>query len=318
MDEKMQNKRNRGGNYLGTRMRIVFALAISLIVMVILAFYFSTLLKRDVQSGSVLGYTMKSSEMTSRMRINLLKAVELEKSAFMAITDEESKTFADQSLLTADTVERDYRELKDLVDKEKMEEEVKLLKEFGDCWKNFREIDKELLQLSVENTNIKATNLSYTGGAETIGRFERAFAQLTEIRSTAAKEARITKLAYQAVTAALTIYNLQAPHINEALDTKMDEIESVMKANEKRVRNSFNDLSRLVDERGRTFLDAASFAFDEFMKVNSEVVRLSRINSNIKSLQLSLGRKRKVAAQCEETLNSIQDVIRGRTFKATK
>ena len=129
---------------------------------------------------------------------------------------------------------------------------------------------------------------------------------------------RITKLAYQAVTAALMIYNLQAPHINEALDIKMDEIESVMKANEKRVRNSFNDLSRLVDERGRTFLDAASFAFDEFMKVNSEVVRLSRINSNIKSLQLSLGRKRKVAAQCEETLNSIQDVIRGRTFKATK
>ena len=239
MDEKMQNKRNRGGNYLGTRMRIVFALAISLIVMVILAFYFSTLLKRDVQSGSVLGYTMKSSEMTSRMRINLLKAVELEKSAFMAITDEESKTFADQSLLTADTVERDYRDLKDLVDKEKMEEEVKLLKEFGDCWKNFREIDKELLQLSVENTNIKATNLSYTGGAETIGRFERAFAQLTEIRSTAAKEARITKLAYQAVTAALTIYNLQAPHINEALDTKMDEIESVMKANEKRGENFF-------------------------------------------------------------------------------
>ena len=84
------------------------------------------------------------------------------------------------------------------------------------------------------------------------------------------------------------------------------------------VRTSFNDLSRLVDERGRTFLDAASFAFEEFMKVNSEVVRLSRINSNIKSLELSLGRKRKVAAQCEETLNSIQDVIRDRTFKATK
>lgn len=261
---------------------------------------------------------MKSGEMTSRMRINLLKAVELEKSAFMAITDEESKAFADQSLMTADTVERDYQELKGLIDKEGMGEEVTLLKEFGDCWKNFREIDRELLQLSVENTNIKAANLSYTGGAETIGRFERAFAHLTEIRSSAAKEARITRLAYQAVTAALTIYNRQTPHINEAQDTKMDEIESVMRANEKRVRSSFNDLSRLVDKRGRTFLDAASLAFEEFMKVNSEVVRLSRINSNIKSLQLSLGRKRKVAAQCEEILNSMQDIIRGRTFKATK
>ena len=318
MDEKTEEDMNTKGRRSGMKIRIALALAVSLILLVLLALYFSKLLERDVQSGSVLGYTMKSGEMTSRMRINLLKAVELEKSAFMAITDEESKTFADQSLMTADTVERDYQELKGLIDKEGMGEEVKLLREFGDCWKNFREIDRELLQLSVENTNIKAANLSYTGGAETIGRFERAFAQLTEIRSSAAKEARITKLAYRAVTAALTIYNLQAPHINEAQDTKMDEIESVMKANEKRVRSSFNDLSHLVDERGRTFLDAASLAFEEFMKVNSEVVRLSRINSNIKSLQLSLGRKRKVAAQCEETLNSIQDIIRDRTFKATK
>jgi hypothetical protein len=318
MDEKMQKDRNRGGKRSGMRIRIALALVVSLILLVLLAWFFSKLQGRDVQSGSVLGYTMKSGEITSRMRINLLKAVELEKSAFMAITDEESKTFADQSLMTADIVERDYQELKGFIDKEGRGDDLKLLKEFGDCWKNFREIDKELLQLSVENTNIKAANLSHTGGAEAIGRFERAFDQLMEIRSSAAKETRITKLAYRAVIAALTIYNLQAPHINEARDTKMDEIESVMKANEKKVRSSFNDLRSLVDERGRTFLDAASLAFEEFMKVNSEVVRLSRINSNIKSLDLSLGRKRKVAAQCEETLNSMQDAIRDRTFKATK
>lgn len=318
MDEKMQNSGNNGGNRLGSRMRIVFALAISLIVMVLLAFYFSILLKRDVQTGSVLGFTMKSGEITSRMRINLLKSVELEKSAFMAITDEESKTFADQSRMTADTVERDYQELKDLIDKEGTGEEVKLLNEFTDCWKNFREIDRELLRLSVENTNIKAASLSHTAGAQAIGRFERAFAQLTETRSSSAKEARLSRLAYRAVTAALMIYTLQAPHINEAQDAKMDEIESVMKAKEKAVRSTFADLSRIVDGRARTFLDTASSAFEEFMKVNSEVVRLSRINSNIKSLELSLGMKRKVATQCEETLNAIQNVIRDRTFKATK
>ena len=183
MDEKTEEEVNAKGKRSGMKIRIALALAVSLILLVLLALFFSKLLKRDVQSSSVLGYTMKSGELTSRMRINLLKAVELEKSAFMAITDEESKTFADQSLMTADAVERDYQELKGLIDKEGTGEEVKLLKEFGDCWKNFREIDRELLQLSVENTNIKAATLSYTGGAETIGRFERAFAQLMEIRS---------------------------------------------------------------------------------------------------------------------------------------
>jgi hypothetical protein len=170
----------------------------------------------------------------------------------------------------------------------------------------------------VENTNIKATSLSHTTGAQAIGRFERAFTQLMHIQSFSANEARISKLVYRAVTAALMIYTLQSPHINEAQDAKMDEIESVMKAKEKTVRSAFTALSQLIDKRGRTFLDTASSAFDEFMKVNAEVVRLSRINSNIKSLELSLGRKRKVAAQCEETLNAIQDVIRDRTFKATK
>ena len=318
MDEKMQNSGNRDVNRSGSRMRIAFALAISLIVMVLLAFYFSTLLKRDIQTGSVLGFTMKSGEITSRMRINLLKSVELEKSAFMAITDEDSRTFADQSRMTADTVESDYQELKGLIDKEGTGAEVRLLKEFTECWKNFREIDEELLRLSVENTNIKAASLSHTAGAQAIGRFERAFAQLTEIHSSSVKEARISRLAYRAVTAALMIYTLQSPHINEAQDAKMDEIESVMKAKEKTVRSAFADLAQLVDERGRTFLDTASLAFEEFMKVNAEIVRLSRINSNIKSLELSLGRKRKVAAQCEETLNALQDVIRDRTFKATK
>ena len=314
----MQNDVNRGEQRSGMRVRIVVALMVCLILLLLLALYFSKLLRQDVQSGSVLGFTMKGGEMTSRMRINLLKAVELEKSAFMAITDGESKTFADQSHMTADTVERDFQELKGLIDKEVKGRGSEVAQRIRECWKNFREIDRELLQLSVENTNIKASHLSYTEGAEAMGRFERALDQMMVIRSSAAKEARITKLAYRAVTAAFTIYNLQSPHIDEAQDTKMDEMESVMKANEEKVRSSFNDLKHLVDRRGRTFLDAASLAFEEFMKVNSEVVRLSRINSNIKSLDLSLGRKRKVAAQCEETLNSMQETIRGRTFKATR
>jgi hypothetical protein len=318
MDEKTQKDVNKDGKHLGMHTGVAIALAASLIFLVLLALYFSKLMDRNAQTGSVLGYTMRSGEMTSRMRIHLLKSVELEKSAFMAITDEESKAFADQSLMNADSVERDYRELKGFVDAEGVGEEIKLLKEFDDCWKNFREIDKELLKLSVENTNIKAASLSFTKGAEAMERFEKALAEMMKIHTSVGKEARIAKLAYQAATAALSIYSLQAPHINEADDTKMDEIESVMRANEKRVRSAVNDLSSLIDKRDRVSLNSASSAFEELMKINSEVVRLSRINSNIKSLELSLGRKRKVAAQCEEALNSLQETVRSRTFKATK
>ena len=129
------------------------------------------------------------------------------------------------------------------------------------------------------------------------------------------ERAQMAKLAYQAATTAYIIYSLEAPHINEAQDKKMDELETLMGMNEKKVCNALNNLSRLTDRHGNDAL----LAFSKFMEVHKEVVRLSRTNTNIKSLQLSLGRKRKVAAQCEEILNSLQDTVQtGRSFKATR
>ena len=77
--------------------------------------------------------------------------------------------------------------------------------------------------------------------------------------------------------------------------------------------------ARLTDQQGKIIFNDVLSAFSKFMEVHKEVVRLSRMNTNIKSLQLSLGRKRKVAAQCEEILNSLQDTVQtGRSFKATR
>jgi uncharacterized protein YoaH (UPF0181 family) len=165
----------------------------------------------------------------------------------------------------ADGVERDRLELKGLIEDKGTGEEKGLLAEFDACREKCREIDRELLQLSTENTNIKAARLSHTEAAEAIGRFQRAMAQLVEGLSSAEASLRILRLAYQAVAAALTVYNLQSPHIDEARDEKMDEIESLMKANEKRARAALKELARIVDSRDRTLIDAASLSFEDFM-----------------------------------------------------
>ncbi|MGA3085079.1 MAG: hypothetical protein ABSE95_09810 [Thermodesulfobacteriota bacterium] len=48
------------------------------------------------------------------------------------------------------------------------------------------------------------------------------------------------------------------------------------------------------------------------------MIELLRQNTNINSFELSLGRKRKVTAQCDEILLGIQEAVRNRSFKATK
>ena len=274
---------------------------------------------QNTRYAAVISNTAKVVEIISRMRINLVKSTDLEKGAVMAVTDQESQALAGQSRESADAVERDYHELKLLIDAAKIDKEVKLLKEFGDDWARFGEIDKELLSLAVENTNIKAASLSYGGATKAIADFDRLLTALTDVPESDHDRARAATLAYQAMSAAYKIYGLEAPHINESQDKKMDELERRMGMNEKKVRDAMRELSRFSGQRGEVFFKDALSAFSEFMQVHKEVLKLSRKNTNIKSLQLSLGLKRKAAAQCEETLISLQDTVqRDRSFTATR
>lgn len=317
MDEINRSDLNTGRKTPGIGMWIAIVLIITQTV-IMLALYFSRSPEQDARPGTVLVNTAKVVEIASRMRINLLKSTDLKKDAVMAITDEESQVFAKLSRESADAVERDYQKLKGLIDAAKIDKEMKLLKEFSDNWNNLRLIDRELLSLAVENTNIKAANLSYTAAAQAIANFERLLSELMDIPTSDGERAQTAKLAYQTATAAFMIYSLEAPHINEAQDKKMDELETLMGTNEKKVRSALRNLSRLTDQHGGIILNDALSAFSKFMEVHKEVLRLSRMNTNIKSLELSLGRKRKVAAQCEEILNSLQDTVQGRSFKATR
>ncbi|MCX5820299.1 MAG: hypothetical protein NT047_10370 [Deltaproteobacteria bacterium] len=317
MDEINRSDLNTGRKTPRIGMWIAIALIITLMV-TMLALYFPRFLEQDARYETVLGNTAKVVEITSRMRINLLKSTDLKKDAVMAITDEESQVFAKLSRESADAVERDYQKLKGLIDAAKIDKEMKLLKEFSDNWNHLRLIDRELLSLAVENTNIKAANLSYTAAAQAIANFERLLSELMDIPTSDGERAQTAKLAYQTATAVFIIYSLEAPHINEAQDKKMDELETIMGTNEKKVRSALRNLSRLTDQHGGIILNDALLAFSKFMEVHKEVLRLSRMNTNIKSLELSLGRKRKVAAQCEEILNSLQDTVQDRSFKATQ
>jgi hypothetical protein len=311
------NDLNTGRKKPGMRKPIAVAL-IATFLLIGMVLYFSKYMTYDTRYKPFLLQTAEVLELTSRLRINLLKSTDLEKGAVMAITDDESKAFAEQSRISADAVESDYHVLKDLIDAGGIDKEERLLQEFGESWKDFRDIDRDLLSLAVENTNIKAANLSYSSAAQAIWNFKQSLSKLMDIPSSDVEKMKVARLIYEALSAAFMIYSLQAPHINEAQDKKMDELEIVMGTSEQKVRTYINSIIHLTGQQRRAVGDDASLAFAKFIEVNKEVVRLSRMNTNVKSLQLSLGRKRKVATQCEEILNSLQGMVQGRAFKATR
>jgi len=261
---------------------------------------------------------VKKSEALSQLRISLLTSGQMEKNAVMAITDEESKAFADQSRAASAAAEESNKLIHSLVDASSLKEEQRFALEFDNCWGELRKLDQTILELAVQNTNLKAARLSQERGAETMQRFTGALTDLINFHAGQPHASRINELSYRAATAALTLFTLHSSHIAEASDVNMDQIEKQMKLDEDMTRQSLAALDGLVAAEDREALARAQAALTDFLAVTTEVIELSRQNSNVKSFELSLGRKRKVAAQCDEILSTFQETVHNRTFKATR
>jgi hypothetical protein len=193
-----------------------------------------------------------------------------------------------------------------------------LLREFDNCWAELRKVDQALLELAVENTNIKAANLSFGKGSLAVKRFEEALKDLKRSEPLSRKNNQIAELVCNALTATLKIHYLQAPHIVAANDDQMDKIEAEIRQQNDVIKSSLSALKDLVPKEKQASLREAEAAYDELARVTAEVVYLSRQNTNIKSFELSLGRKRKVTAQCDEILNKLEEAVRSKAFTGTR
>jgi hypothetical protein len=262
--------------------------------------------------------TVRKSQLVATMRVSLHAAVEAEKSAVLAETDEASLANAEEARKALAAVDSAQEQLRGLVEKGAVREEVDLLGEFLRSWETLKQVDAELLPLAVQNTNLKAQRLASGPGEEAAERMETSLSSLVDAQVACDRGREVARWSFRAVAAVARVRALQAPHIAEASDERMDEIEALMKGCDRQVVEAFDRLDRLVDAPRAPAVAAARAAYADFARVNAELLRLSRENSNVRSLALSLGRKRVVTAECEEVLAALQTVVDRPTFTATR
>jgi hypothetical protein len=250
----------------------------------------------------------------SALRINFLKSIEAEKLAVMAETDEASIAFADESKQAAEAVEADLKELSRLIGMHPAAGESKLLQEFETAWEQVRKIDQVILDLAVQNSNVKAFRLSFGDGREAVERFENALNALTRDVT----DAQLIRAAAEALTAELKILTLHAPHIVSPDDEEMSQIEQIIHAKEEVVQRSLATLALLAPADQQPYVSAAVAADREFRAVTANVTEWSRRNTNVNSLNISLDRKKKATAVCEAVLDQLQDTFARQAFKATR
>jgi hypothetical protein len=107
---------------------------------------------------------------------------------------------------------------------------------------------------------------------------------------------------------------LQTRHIAESRDTEMTRLEQQMHAAADDARAAVDALQRTVDRPPATARDA----LNRFMSVNEQIVQLSRRNSNVRSLELTFGRKRIVAARLQDELRVLEGSLAQHGSEATR
>jgi hypothetical protein len=91
-----------------------------------------------------------------------------------------------------------------------------------------------------------------------------------------------------------------------------------MAASASTTRQALDELRTGVTPDARALLAAASEALDRFLASHKEIIALSRRNSDVRSLAMSLGRKRTVTAECEAQLQALEQALAKHEFTATR
>jgi hypothetical protein len=267
-------------------------------------------------SKLVLNQQAEAHRLSSDLRVQFTRAADASNRAVMADTDEASVAAARDADQATKAVQRDIDALHPILVDLGDRSETAQLDQFKARFDEYRKLDETILPLAIENTNIKAQRLSFGPAQEAVNSFRQAVD--AAVAPVASKNGRAEALAAQAIAALLEVQVMQARHIAESDEAAMSRMEAAMTASLSAARKAVDTLRGLLPPASASRLAPAAAALDTFTTTNSEIVALSRRNSNVRSLALSLGKKRTVTAECDDLLQALEDTLAKHHFAATR
>jgi hypothetical protein len=259
---------------------------------------------------------VEARRLAADVDLQFTKAAEAANRAVMSETDESAKAAVRDTEQATASVVQSVERLQSLLPSLGFDDEMRVLREFTSRFAEFRTLDAEILPLAVENTNLKAQQLSFGRGRDAADEFRKALDAV--VRAAGPRDACWADA--QAARAGSAIYQiqvLQQPHIAEGDMDAMKRMEAEMATAEAAARKLLEQLKSKLPEAAPQ-LASAGAALDRFKAIHAEILSLSMRNSDVRSLALSLGRKRTVIAQCDEQLRALQELLAKRSLEATR
>jgi hypothetical protein len=267
-------------------------------------------------SQAALTQQIEARQLASDLQVQFLVAVDASNRAVMTDADEDAAVAVREAEQAARVVQRYSGELRKALTALGYSDELERLDRFVTRFAEFQKLDAEILPLAVENTNAKAQRMAFGEAAEAGHAFLTAVDDV--IKSTPGMASRLQPLATRAMVAVLEIQILQPPHIAEPSDPAMTRIEQRMMVSQDAARGALMQMQALLPPASRPRLQAATVALDKFIAINKEIITLSRRNSDVRSLALTLGQKRMVTAECDDHLRALQAALGKHSFGGTR
>jgi hypothetical protein len=234
--------------------------------------------------------------------------------AVMAQTDADSAQQAEQAREARGKVQRDLDALTPLLQSLAFAEEGAQLQEFQRNFAEYVRLDDTILGLAVENTNIKARALAYGPAFAAADAVSEA---LTKAVPPSSSNWRGKALAYEAIAAIRELQVLQAPHIEEPTEAAMDKLEARMASATAHATAALAEVRRAVPDAPAATA-AAESGFNRFIELNTQILDLSRRNTNVRSFALVMEQKGEHMAACERGLQALTDALGARTTAASR
>jgi hypothetical protein len=259
---------------------------------------------------------LEARRLAADLHVQFSKAADAGNRAVMSDTDVASAAAADEAKRARQLVAQDVEALRPILESLRYGPELEALSNFTSRFDDYRRLDDEILPLAAENSNLKAQRLSFGPAQQAADAFRGALDAV--IQSSGAGRNGIEALAERAVIGVLDIQVLQAPHIASPDDAAMTRMEQQMASAEASARKALVELRAVLPAADAPRLAEAVAALDRFKAVHDELIVLSRRNSNVRSLALSLGEKRKVTAACDDLLRVLEETLAKHEFAATR
>jgi len=258
----------------------------------------------------------EARRLVSDMRINFAKASDASNRAVMADTDEDSIKFAREAEAAIEAVSAAIPTLARHLSGLAYPGNADQLARFQERFESYRTLDRKILKLAIENTNLKAQHLLFGPISQAANELCGALESLGSIVP-AGPHRPLNDAAVRAQLAVREIQVLQAPHIAEARDPEMDRIEQQIALRQAIVREGL--LS--IEKNGHPpmpALKAAKVSFEAFETLTSKLIALSRQNTNVRSLELAMRQKPTLTSACDAHLVSLQDALAAQGFSGTR